>query len=422
LNSSPSYKILVSAYACHPEMGSEPGMGWNWILNLAQHHELWVLTEAERFAPAMHAFLSKNPQLAQRIHVVGISRRRFGERIWPKLFYYFTYRQWHWDAYCKALELCSTVRFDLAHQLNMIGYREPGYLWKLPLPFVWGPIGGHAQMPWRFLSFLGWRGAIEHALRNMLNSLQMWASLRVRNAMGRANALVAATKEDKRCISQIHDRYAVLISETGTDEISIQKCPEHRNKNSLRVIWSGVFVSRKALPLALYAIERVARTAKIELWVLGSGPLEKEWQWLCKELKIEMMCRWFGMISHHEAQELLGTADILLFTSLQEATSTVVMEAIQAGLPVVCHDMCGFGTVVDETCGIKIPVIDPKNSIEGFASAIQSLNDNPERLQELSRGAIKRSHELSWASKVELMENVYTTALSDYQTRGSTKR
>ena len=27
--------ILVNAYACSPNMGSEPGMAWNWCVNLA---------------------------------------------------------------------------------------------------------------------------------------------------------------------------------------------------------------------------------------------------------------------------------------------------------------------------------------------------------------------------------------------------
>ena len=29
-------KILINAYACSPGMGSEPGMAWNWVSNLAK--------------------------------------------------------------------------------------------------------------------------------------------------------------------------------------------------------------------------------------------------------------------------------------------------------------------------------------------------------------------------------------------------
>ena len=39
--------VLVNAYACAPNTGSEPGMAWNWIVNLAKHCKLYVITEGE---------------------------------------------------------------------------------------------------------------------------------------------------------------------------------------------------------------------------------------------------------------------------------------------------------------------------------------------------------------------------------------
>ena len=39
-------KILVSAYACEPGKGSEPGAGWLWARAAARRHEVWVLTRA----------------------------------------------------------------------------------------------------------------------------------------------------------------------------------------------------------------------------------------------------------------------------------------------------------------------------------------------------------------------------------------
>lgn len=40
-------KILINAYACSPNMGSEPGMAWNWVSNLAKFCELYIITEGE---------------------------------------------------------------------------------------------------------------------------------------------------------------------------------------------------------------------------------------------------------------------------------------------------------------------------------------------------------------------------------------
>ena len=35
-------KILLSAYACRPNMGSEPAVGWTWVVELCKYHDLWV--------------------------------------------------------------------------------------------------------------------------------------------------------------------------------------------------------------------------------------------------------------------------------------------------------------------------------------------------------------------------------------------
>ena len=36
-------RVLISAYACEPGKGSEPGV-WNFSKEMAKHHDLWVLT------------------------------------------------------------------------------------------------------------------------------------------------------------------------------------------------------------------------------------------------------------------------------------------------------------------------------------------------------------------------------------------
>ena len=39
--------VLINAYAVSPTWGSEPGVGWNWIINLAKYCKLHVITEGE---------------------------------------------------------------------------------------------------------------------------------------------------------------------------------------------------------------------------------------------------------------------------------------------------------------------------------------------------------------------------------------
>src|SRR6266481_3580042 len=40
-------KVLISAYACEPNKGSEPEVGWQWALQMARFHEVTVLTQSK---------------------------------------------------------------------------------------------------------------------------------------------------------------------------------------------------------------------------------------------------------------------------------------------------------------------------------------------------------------------------------------
>ena len=76
---------------------------------------------------------------------------------------------------------------------------------------------------------------------------------------------------------------------------------------------------------------------------------------------------WHGYVNHEEINNLMRSSNVFLFTSIMEATSTVVMEALQNYLPVVCFNTCGMGTIVDESVGITIPISTPQKSVKDFA-------------------------------------------------------
>ena len=53
-------RILLSAYACEPNKGSEPGIGWRWALGLAHAgHEVWVITRANNAGAIEHALAGR---------------------------------------------------------------------------------------------------------------------------------------------------------------------------------------------------------------------------------------------------------------------------------------------------------------------------------------------------------------------------
>jgi hypothetical protein len=212
-------KILINAYACCPDMGSEPGMAWNWCVNLARYCELYIITEGE-FKDKIEGKLKVLPQ-AKNMHFYynpvseKVRRMCWNQGDWR---FYRYYRQWQWKTYEMAKGIIAKVPIDIVHQLNMIGFREPGYLWKIAdVPFVWGPIGGMKQFPLAYLQGTTLKMRAFQRLKNVVNVLQIKYSVRVNRALHRADVLVSSIPDSYNAILKYKHLKSVIIPETGCE-------------------------------------------------------------------------------------------------------------------------------------------------------------------------------------------------------------
>jgi glycosyltransferase involved in cell wall biosynthesis len=172
----------------------------------------------------------------------------------------------------------------------------------------------------------------------------------------------------------------------------------------------GLHIGRKALPIALRSLAELKARGlgdKVHLTILGTGPETRAWQVLCEQLQVEDMTTWHGQVPFQDVRAELERQDALLITSLQEGTSNVLMEALAAGLPVICHSIGGMSFAIDESCGFKIPLTDRRASILQFADAISRLVTSPVLLNRLSEGALRRAKALSWDEHVREIAGAY---------------
>lgn len=212
-------KVLVSVYACSPHRGSEPGMGWSYLKLIADRNEVWAIVEEEKWRKDIEKYLSEHPGEMKSVHWTFIHkpRARLLRKIWPPSYYWF-YRIWQWKVYKKAVSLHREIKFDIVHQLNMVGYREPGYLWKLNAPFVWGPVGGLGYTDIRLFPLLGFVGSLEFFARNVINWLQCHLMRRPKLAARKAaqtGVLIAATLENQREAKKLWGVDSTVLCEIG---------------------------------------------------------------------------------------------------------------------------------------------------------------------------------------------------------------
>ena len=110
---------------------------------------------------------------------------------------------------------------------------------------------------------------------------------------------------------------------------------------------------------------------------------------------------WLGWIDREKVLEEISQSDILIFTSLKEATSVTIMEALSYGIPVICHDTCGMGIVVNDKNGFKIPYVNSEVSINYLSKLLVDILENPQRLNDKFQSIWETIPDLTWDNKVK---------------------
>ena len=400
-------KVLVNAFACSPTKGSEQGVGWGWVRAIAKYHDLWVLTSDE-YRREIEDELGRWPDTRScpTFYYLYWRRHTFAERIWPPE-HLANYRHWQQTAYSLGRRLHDDIHFDIVHQLTYVGYRVPGKLWQLGVPFVWGPIGGLEQVTWSLLPRLGLYGALYFGIKNLLNDFDRRFSLLPKRAFAAAEGgIIAATTGIQHEIERFYGQSSVVISEIGLPQITRRASAMRSLNEPLRLLWCGNLLPGKALPFLLAALAGLQSELDWRLEIIGSGPSEDSWRKCARKHGVNDRLKWAGTVPRTAVLEAMQQAHALIVTSVYDLTSTVVVEALASGLPVICPDRFGFKDAVTPDCGIRFDASTPMKFIARLRESIVRIADEELRLR-LSRGAIAQSSRYEWDTKAEALDRIY---------------
>ena len=146
--------------------------------------------------------------------------------------------------------------------------------------------------------------------------------------------------------------------------------------------------------------------------VIGDGPLNSKWKIQAQKLNLKDII-WHGHVEREKAIEIMNKSHVLCITSIYDLTSTVLIEGLSLGLPIICLNHMGFKNVVNSEFGIKIPITNTNTSIIDFKNAIEHLYNNESLRKTMALNALKKSYEFSWKNILIKTENVYNSLLNE---------
>lgn len=402
-------KVLISAYSCEPGKGSEPGVGWNVVREVAKYHEVWVLTRPDESGDIIEAELARNP--VPNLHFVYFnlpliaSLWKFGSTGAMQLHYYL----WQIQAYFVARKLNREIGLDITHHVTFVKYSNPSFLSLLPVPFVWGPVGGGESAPKAFLQDFSLRGKVYEIARNFMRVLGECDPF-VHYTAKRSVLARATTEDTAKKLYKLGAKNVQVFSQVGLSQAEIARLGEFpiSESSAIKFISIGRFLHWKGFHLGLRAFAEAKLPDDAQYWLLGDGPERERLQALVQELGIADKVKFLGELSREQTFNTLGQCNVLVHPSLHESGGFVCLEAMAAGRPVICLDLGGPAVQVTDEIGIKVPANTPQQAINDLAIAMTRLGTDSKLLAKMSEGARKHVKEnYSWEARGKSLAQLY---------------
>lgn len=414
-------RVLLSAWACAPGVGSEAGVGWRTALLLSREHEVHVMTSvANKRAIEQVSSLPSSISFSYFGTVRPLHRNMALARFqnWCR------FMSWMRVSLIHAHELHLKRSFDVVQHLTLGTVRVASPLWRLPVPFVLGPCGGGELLPLKCFGALRLREAMWESARYIHTALLPFNAT-VRDSVKNASIAVGSTGLTCRLLRRLGaepSRIAFLPSVyINTSEMSriLKEGKRNDPRGPLRVIAGGVLDGRKAMNLAIRAVALAKdRGADIRLTITCHGPEHDHLRRLCLGFDLGETVLFRSRLSRDEYLRELARTDLFLFPSLRDNCPATLIEAMLSGCVPLVVDCNGPGEIVDDTCGFKVPPTSPKEIVTACADVMCNLYQHREKMLPRMEQAIlhARSH-FSEARFATALNRIHRAAIAEGPSR-----
>lgn len=244
----------------------------------------------------------------------------------------------------------------------------------------------------------------------------------VRATGRRASVAFATTPETAERMARLTLAPVEVLSEVALTEEERDRLGTRRMAPaSSEVVFfsAGRLLGWKGYQLSLRAFAR-AGLPNARYVIAGDGPMRDHLEAMATGLGIGSQVDFLGAVPREEVLTWLGRASVFVHPSLHDSGGWATIEAMAAGVPVICLNLGGPGTQVTEGTGRSLEAASVERTVADLALAMQELSSDSSLRDELGANARARiAEEFTWHSKVARVSAAYAAAgLAPKRARG----
>ena len=354
-------KIFVSAFACDPTIGSEPGVGWHWALELSKYYDVWLLTVTQdhgSIKDKIKDYFINHPEEDRGIHFIYYDLpkpfRVMKKNIMSMRLYYILWQKFSNKIVKKVMLDNEIMVFHLLTYGNMLwpvsSFGQSKY-------FVWGPTGGMDVIEKEYTKFYSLRSRIFESFRRIIVQYQKYNSKFERKCQN-ANLILCKANSSYNNINVNYRSKAILFTDVAMNSFETNYFPKIKNKtDGLLFLSAGHMDSWRGFDFLIESFAELQREQKNKnkLVIIGKGT---ELKFLTKKIKRLNAGDFIilpGEVSMEKYQELMKKADIVINSCLKEGAVTNAFDCMKWGKPLICIDTGGYTRNFDDNCAYILP-------------------------------------------------------------------
>ncbi len=346
-------KIFISAYACEPYKGSEPGIGWNFVNELANYHEVHVLTRSNN-KESIDKYNSKNITFHYYDVPKWLSFWKKGKRGYQTYYYL-----WQLLAYKEYNTFVNNSNFDVVHHLTF-GANWMGSLFMNCKPkTIWGPVGSE-DIYEPIVKTLPFKIKVKELFRTFVKSFfyyiepVRWITLSKSDLILNHSSKYAKYTYPNFVKNKVQDCTQTGLNITDKEYLPYQEIKSFNKDEKIKLLicselvaWKGVLISSKIFSILANELDN------IELIVIGDGPQKNDMKKIFEKYNVSQKVTFKGFVDKEEMLKSLYHSDILLYPAYHHGLATIILQSMYCFLPIISMAGDIISDTVHNNCGLS---------------------------------------------------------------------